>query len=54
MWFGDGRFLLWSDIPANRILRWDETNGVVGGTATPPIRQWPTPVILGRLLSCDT
>jgi gluconolactonase len=26
-WFGDGRCLLWSDIPNNRILRWDETTG---------------------------
>ena len=24
VWFGDGRCLLWSDIPNNRILRWDE------------------------------
>ncbi|HKF97525.1 MAG TPA: hypothetical protein VKB20_04670, partial [Steroidobacteraceae bacterium] len=23
-WFGDARSLLWSDIPNNRILRWDE------------------------------
>ena len=27
VWFGDGRFLLVSDIPNNRILRWDETSG---------------------------
>ncbi|WP_374667143.1 SMP-30/gluconolactonase/LRE family protein [Ramlibacter sp.] len=26
-WFGDGRYLLVSDIPNNRILRWDETTG---------------------------
>src|SRR5688572_10208817 len=24
VYFGDGRFLLFSDIPNNRILRWDE------------------------------
>ncbi|MBL8333191.1 MAG: SMP-30/gluconolactonase/LRE family protein, partial [Rubrivivax sp.] len=24
VWFGDGRFLLVSDIPNDRILRWDE------------------------------
>ena len=24
VWFGDARCLLWSDIPNNRILRWDE------------------------------
>jgi len=28
VWFGDGRYLLFSDIPNNRILRWDETSGV--------------------------
>ncbi len=27
VWFGDGRYLLFSDIPNNRILRWDETSG---------------------------
>jgi len=26
-WFGDGRFLLFSDIPNNRILRWDACSG---------------------------
>jgi gluconolactonase len=26
-WFGDGRFLLFSDVPNNRILRWDECSG---------------------------
>src|SRR2546428_10090619 len=28
VWFGDGRYLLWSDIPNNRIMRWDEETGV--------------------------
>lgn len=28
-WFGDGRFLLWSDIPNNRIMRWCEETGAV-------------------------
>lgn len=27
VWFGDGRYLLWSDIPNDRILRWDECDG---------------------------
>ena len=27
VWFGDGRYLLFSDIPNDRILRWDETTG---------------------------
>jgi len=30
VWFGDGRYLLVSDIPNNRILRWDETTGATG------------------------
>ena len=29
VWFGDGRYLLWSDIPNNRIMRWDEETGAV-------------------------
>jgi gluconolactonase len=29
VWFGDGRYLLWSDIPNNRILRWSEETGTV-------------------------
>src|SRR5256886_11241734 len=24
VWFGDGRYLLWSDIPNNRIMKWEE------------------------------
>jgi gluconolactonase len=29
VWFGDGRYLLWSDIANNRILRWLEDTGEV-------------------------
>src|SRR5262245_51335652 len=29
VWFGDGRFLLWSDIPNNRIMKWEEESGEV-------------------------
>src|ERR1700743_2081074 len=29
VWLGDARALLWSDIPNNRILRWDEETGAV-------------------------
>lgn len=25
-----GRYLVWSDVPANRLMRWDETTGQVG------------------------
>lgn len=27
VWFGDGRYLLFSDIPNNRIIRWDDVTG---------------------------
>ena len=29
VWFGDGRYLLFSDIPNNRILRWDDCSGAL-------------------------
>jgi gluconolactonase len=29
VWFGDGRYLLWSDIPNDRMMRWDEETGAV-------------------------
>ncbi|WP_299669157.1 SMP-30/gluconolactonase/LRE family protein [uncultured Ruegeria sp.] len=28
-WFAAGRYLVWSDIPNNRLLRWDDTDGSV-------------------------
>ncbi len=54
VWFGDGRFLLFSDIPNNRILRWDETNGVLSDFRRPSnnanglVRDRQ-----GRLLACE-
>ncbi len=53
-WFGDGRYLLVSDIPNNRILRWDETTGAASVFRSPSNhanglardRQ-------GRLLACE-
>ena len=29
VWFGDGRYLLFSDIPNNRMLRWSEETETV-------------------------
>src|SRR3954454_2482430 len=54
VWFGDGRYLLVSDIPNNRILRWDEASGAVSEFRKPSNnanglardRQ-------GRLLACE-
>src|SRR2546423_8531353 len=37
VWFGDGRYLLLSYIPNNRIIRWDELTGTASG-----YRQTPT------------
>ncbi|AKU15152.1 SMP-30/gluconolactonase/LRE family protein [Luteipulveratus mongoliensis] len=30
VYFPAGRYLVWSDIPASRLMRWDETTGAVG------------------------
>lgn len=54
VWFGDGRYLLVSDIPNNRVIRWDEASGQVSDFRLPSSnanghfrdRQ-------GRLLSCE-
>jgi len=54
VWFGDGRYLLWSDIPNNRMLRWLEDTGEVSVFRSPSNysngnfrdRQ-------GRLLTCE-
>src|SRR5436189_6344419 len=35
VWFGDGRYLLWSDIPNNRVMRWDEETGAVSAFREP-------------------
>src|SRR5271154_4740606 len=29
VWFGDGRYVLWSDIPNDRILKWEEETSAV-------------------------
>jgi len=29
VYFGDGRYLLWTDIPNNRIMKWEESTGAV-------------------------
>ena len=54
VWMGDSRMLLWSDIPNNRILRWDECTGTVGVFRQPSqhanghVRDRQ-----GRLVSCE-
>lgn len=54
VYFGDGRYLLWSDIPNNRILRWDETNGTVSVFRQPSFNSnGHTRDRQGRLVSCE-
>src|SRR5438067_12501135 len=54
VWFGDGRFLLWSDIPNNRIMRWDEETGAVGVFRKPSNNaNGNTRDRQGRLLTCE-
>ena len=53
-WFGDGRYLLFSDIPNNRILRWDETTGTTSDFRNPS--QHANGLARdrhGRLLTCE-
>jgi len=54
VWFGDGRCLLWSDIPNNRILRWDEETGAVGTFRRPSgFANGNTRDRQGRLVTCE-
>lgn len=54
VWFGDGRYLLWSDIPNNRILKWEEETGVVSIFRRPSdFANGNTRDRQGRLISCE-
>jgi gluconolactonase len=54
VWFGDGRFLLFSDIPNNRILRWTEESGEVSVFRNPSnYSNGNTRDRQGRLISCE-
>jgi len=54
VWFGDGRYLLWSDIPNNRIMRWDEETGTVNVFRKPSnFANGNTRDRQGRLLTCE-
>ena len=53
-WFGDGRYLIWSDIPSNRMLRWDEVTGQVGEFRSPSnYSNGNTRDNNGRLVTCE-
>ena len=54
VWFGDGRYLLWSDIPNNRIMKWDEETGAVSVFRKPSNNSnGNTRDRQGRLLTCE-
>jgi gluconolactonase len=54
VWFAAGRYLLWSDIPNDRILRWDDTDGTVSTFRTPSNNaNGHTVDGQGRLVSCE-
>jgi len=54
VWFAAGRYLLWSDIPNNRIMRWDETDGSVSVFRNPSNNtNGHTIDRQGRLVSCE-
>ena len=53
-WFAGGRYLLWSDIPNNRIMRWDETDGSTSVFRQPSNNtNGHTVDRQGRLVSCE-
>jgi gluconolactonase len=53
VWFGDCRYLLWSDIPNNRILKWEEETGAVGVFRKPSdFANGNTRDRQGRLVTC--
>jgi gluconolactonase len=54
VWFGDGRFLLWSDIPNDRMLRWSEETGAVSVFRSPASNSnGNTRDRQGRLVTCE-
>ena len=63
-YFAAGRYLVWSDIPNDRIMRWDETDGFVSvfrqpchntsGTTTHPMPAVKKPITSTSTISlCD-
>ncbi len=54
VWFGDSRTLVWSDIPNNRMLRWDEETGEVRPFRKPSNNaNGNTRDREGRLVTCE-
>jgi gluconolactonase len=54
VWFGDGRYLLWSDIPNDRIMKWEEETGAVSVFRKPSgYANGNTRDRRGRLITCE-
>jgi gluconolactonase len=54
VYFGDGRYVLWSDIPNNRIMRWDEASGATSVFRQPSNNaNGNTRDRQGRLVTCE-
>ncbi|MBE0624395.1 MAG: SMP-30/gluconolactonase/LRE family protein [Burkholderiales bacterium] len=54
LWLGDMRCLIWSDVPNNRMLRWDEASGNVSEFRNPSGNaNGNTRDLQGRLLTCE-
>jgi gluconolactonase len=54
VWFGDRRQLLWSDLPNDRIMRWDEATGQVDAYRSPSNQaNGNTRDRTGRLITCE-
>jgi gluconolactonase len=54
VWFGDGRYLLWSDIPNDRIMKWEEETGAVSVFRKPSnFANGHTRDRQGRLVGCE-
>jgi gluconolactonase len=54
VWFGDGRYLLWSDIPNNRLMKWEESSGAVSVFRAPSnFSNGNTRDRQGRLVTCE-
>src|SRR5262245_3797535 len=54
VWMGDWRCLLWSDVPNNRIMRWDEVTGQVSVYRSPSnFSNGLSRDREGRLITCE-
>ena len=54
VWFGDARHLLVSDIPNNRIVKWDEQTGALSDFRKPSdYANGNTRDAMGRLITCE-